>query len=35
MDDKIQFKEIISGLDIELNINRNYSMFQVLLKKYF
>lgn len=35
MDDKIQFKEIISGLDIELNINRNYSMFQVLLKKIF
>ena len=35
MDDKIQFKEIISGLDIELNKNRNYSMFQVLLKKIF
>ena len=35
MDDKIQFKEIISGLDIELNKNRNYSMFQVLLKKLF
>lgn len=35
MDDKIQFKEIISGLDIELNKNRNYSMFQILLKKIF
>ena len=35
MDDKIQFKEIISGLDIELNKNRNYLVFQLLLKKLF
>lgn len=35
MDDKIQFKEIISGLDTEINKNRNYSVFQILLKKIF
>lgn len=35
MDDKLQFKEIIGDLDIELNKNRNYSVFQILLKKLF
>lgn len=35
MDDKIQLKEIIKGLDIELNKNRNYNFFDLLLRKIF